>query len=201
MLLSGMRAMVRRDLKDEDAANYRWSDNEIDRAIEKAVLDYSLYCPRGQRTVIPTVAGSNELDISTLAERIDVVRVEHPLTDVPYPSRRFSVWGDVLFFLDGYVGDGGDCRVYWLKRHSLSNSMSSVPAPHEHIIALGASAYALDAQAQYAANLANTGGDGVASGYFAWSVNKFRQFFDALNRMATCNPWKLKVSGMSTGDE
>ncbi len=37
MNLTQMRAIVRRDLHDEDAANYRWTNDEIDRHIARAV--------------------------------------------------------------------------------------------------------------------------------------------------------------------
>jgi len=33
MNLSDMRTIVRRDLKDEDAGNYRWTNDELDRHI------------------------------------------------------------------------------------------------------------------------------------------------------------------------
>ena len=34
MNLSEMRTIVRRDLHDEDAGNYRWTDDELDRHIQ-----------------------------------------------------------------------------------------------------------------------------------------------------------------------
>ena len=34
MTLTEMRAIVRRDLHDEDAANYRWSDDELDELVD-----------------------------------------------------------------------------------------------------------------------------------------------------------------------
>ena len=47
MNLSEMRAIVRRDLHDEDANNYRWTDDELNRHIAHAVKDFSL--PRGNQ--------------------------------------------------------------------------------------------------------------------------------------------------------
>jgi hypothetical protein len=41
MDLNTMRSIVRRDLKDEDAQNYRWSDDELDRHIAHAVKEFS----------------------------------------------------------------------------------------------------------------------------------------------------------------
>ena len=53
--ITTIRALVRRDLKDEDSANYRWTDDEIDRAIDKAVLEYSEYCPLSVLSSLATV--------------------------------------------------------------------------------------------------------------------------------------------------
>ena len=133
---------MRRDLKDEDSANYRWTDDEIDRAIEKAVLEYSEYCPLQVKTVVTTSAGSQDVSIAALSERIDVMQAEHPVGQVPKQCRRFKVWGDVLSFQDGYTGDGANCNIYWLKKHSIATT-STVPTAHNHIIALGAVAYAV----------------------------------------------------------
>jgi len=196
-----MRALVRRDLKDEDSANYRWTDNEIDRAVEKAVLDYSQYCPLEQMTAVATVNASQDVDISTLTDLIDVVMVEHLISQTPKQYRPFRKWGTVLTFLYGYMGDGTNCNVYWLKKHSIGASSSTVPTAHEHIIALGSAAYAISSQAQYSTNMANTGGDAVDKDYAAWAKDKFKQFYDALARISTYSYKKLKISKMSNADE
>jgi hypothetical protein len=180
--LSTIRALVRRDLKDEDGAAYRWTDDEIDRAIEKAVLEYSEYCPLPQLSVLDTVSQDNTVDISTLAGRIEVVKVEHPVVYQPYASHRFTIWGDLLTFQDGYTGDGTACNVYWLKKHSIDGSASTVPTPHEGIIALGAAAYAVSSQGQYSSNMANTGGPNVDKDYNLWAKQMFAQFYAALER-------------------
>lgn len=44
MLLADIEAMVRQDLFDPAAA--RWSNSDIDRAIDKAVDRYSQYYPK-----------------------------------------------------------------------------------------------------------------------------------------------------------
>jgi hypothetical protein len=194
--LTSIRTLVRRDLKDEDSANYRWTDNEIDRAIDKALADYSLYCPLQQKSTLATVASSNELSLASLTDRIDVTRVEHPVTDQPYPSRRFSVWGDLLTFLDGYYGDAGNCYVYWLKRHTLS-STSTIPTPHEHIVALGAAAYAISSQSQYQIDKANTGGREVDNDYSSWSRDMFARFYKELEAVRTYNTKRLKQGFMT----
>jgi len=198
--LTAMRADVRRDLKDEDAANYRWSDDEIDRAIEKAVLVYSSYCPLMQLdATIHTVDQGNTVSLATLTERIDVVKVEHPVNNLPYPSRRFKVWGDLLTFQDGYTGDGGICNIYWLKKHTLG-ATSTIPAAHDHIIAMGAVAFAVSSQAQYQVNLANTGGQAVNKDYSSWAGAAFETFYRSLDQVRSYRPGKL-VTGELIAEE
>ena len=46
MNLSEMRTRVRQDLRDLDAADYRWSDAELDRHIEHGVRELSLAVPQ-----------------------------------------------------------------------------------------------------------------------------------------------------------
>ena len=196
--LTTMRATVRRDLKDEDSSNYRWSDNEIDRAVERAVLDYSLYCPLEQKTTITTVNLSADVSLAALADLIDVASVEHPVDQVPAQYRPFRTWAGTLTFLNGYTGDGSNCDVRWLKRHSIGASSSTVPSPHEAIIALGATAFAISSQAQYQVNKANTGGGRVDNDYGLWAKEQFREFYAALSRIATYSNRKLKSMRMIT---
>ncbi len=198
--LTTMRVNVRRDLKDEDAGNYRWTNDEIDRAIEKAVLVYSEYCPLMQLdATIVTVDQDNTVDISTLTDRIDVLKVEHPIDEEPYPSRRFKVWGDVLTFQDGYVGDGVECNIYWLKKHTLSTA-STIPTAHDHIISMGAVAFAVSSQAQYQVNLANTGGQKVNKDYNYWAKAAFEAFYDQLQHVKSYNLKKLVTGALIAED-
>jgi hypothetical protein len=196
--LTTMRSAVRRDLKDEDVSNYRWSDNEIDRAIERAVLDYSLYCPLEQKTTVATVNLSADISLSTLMDLVDVVTVEHPVDQVPAQYRPFRTWAGTLTFLNRYTGDGANCYIRWLKKHSIGASSSTVPTPHEAVIALGATAFAVSAQAQYQVNTANTGGSRVDTDYGLWAKENLRQFYEALSRIATYSNRKLKSLRMVT---
>ena len=194
--LISMRALVRRDLKDEDNSEYRWTDNEIDRAIEKAVLEYSEYCPLQVRSTLLTVASSVDVDISTLTDRIDIMSVEHPTGYYPSAYHPFKLWADVLTFTDGHYGDAGNCYVYWLKKHTLSTS-STIPAAHEGIIALGASAFAVSAQAQYTVEQGTVLGPKVNKDYSCWAKEKFAQFYEKLETIKSYSTKRLKVTQMS----
>jgi hypothetical protein len=60
MNLNDMRGIVRRDLHDEDANNYRWTNDELDRHITHAVKDYSEAIPYEQKAVKTTTIGSRD---------------------------------------------------------------------------------------------------------------------------------------------
>ncbi len=192
-----MRALVRRDLKDEDSSEYRWTDNEIDRAIERAVLEYSEYCPLQVKSTLLTVDATPDVDISTLTDRIDVMSVEHPAGEYPPQYHRFKLWADILTFIDGHMGDAGNCSVYWLKKHTLS-ATSTIPTVHDGIIALGAAAFAISAQAQYTVEQGTVLGPKVNKDYNYWAKEKFDQFYAKLEAIKSYNPKRLKVTQMSS---
>lgn len=198
MNLAEMRTLVRRDLKDEDSSSYRWQDNEIDRAISRALLELSRHSPREMKTTITTTDGSREIDISSLTDRISVDRVEFPLDKTPRSFQRFSVYQDTLTLIGDDEGDGTDCHVYWSKVHTLDESTSTVPAYLEDVLALGAAAYAVLALAQYQTDTAGIGGERADSDYHAWGAAMLRDFRLQLRRFGRTR--KLKTSQFYQGD-
>lgn len=184
MNLATMRTNVRRDLKDEDASNYRWTDNEIDRAIARAVSEFSKYSPREMKSTLATVSGSIALDISALTDRVSIDRLEFPVSNEPRTFTRFEVYQDTLTFLDT-EGDGNNCYVYWTAVHTLGASTSTIPTRYEDLIALGASAYAALAQSQYSTNRANYGGEDVDRDYKTWADTRLREFIQSCQKAAS----------------
>ncbi len=136
MNLTEMRTVVRRDLHDEDATNYRWTDGELDRHIAHAVKDFSEYLPYEQKVTKATTSGSRELDISTITARVMVEAVEYPVDRFPKRYQRFSLWGDMLTLLGDEVPDGSNAYIYYGKLHTLGES-STIPAMYEDLIAAG----------------------------------------------------------------
>ena len=175
MDLATMREVVRRDLKDEDDSNYRWTDNEIDRAIARAVAEFSRYSPMEQKNTLTTVDGSDAIDISSLSDRIAVNRVEYPTGSTPRTYVKFQVYQDTLILLET-TGDGEDCYIYWTKVHTLDADTSTIPARYQDLIALGASAYATLSQSQYSTNKATYGGEHVDRDYLYWARGRLMEF-------------------------
>jgi len=199
MNLSTMRTLVRRDLKDEDSSDYRWQDNEIDRAISRALYELSRYVPREMKTTIATTDGSREIDISSLTDRVSIDRVEFPAGKTPRQFQRFAVCQDVITFIGAAEGDGENCHVYWSKVHTLDGSTSTVPGYLEDVLALGAAAYAVLAQAQLRTDAAGFGGEQADRDYLSWGNGMLKQFTAQLRRFGRGR--KLKISQFYQGDD
>jgi hypothetical protein len=193
-----MRTLVRRDLKDEDNSNYRWQDNEIDRAIARAVLELSRYIPREMKTTVATTDGSREIDISALTDRVSVDRVEFPVGRTPQQFQRFIIYADTIFLTGDVEGDGENCYIYWGKVHSLDGSISTIPGYLEDMIALGAAAYVALAQAQYRTDVAGIGGDRADTDYQGWGNAMLKEFKSQLKRFGRSR--KLRVGTLFQGD-
>ncbi len=187
MTLTEMRTIVRRDLRDEDAANYRWSNDELDRHISHAVKDFSEAIPYQQKATKATTSGSRETDISTITDRIMVEAVEYPVDKFPKKYQRFSLWADTLTILGDEVPDGSNCYIYYGKLHNLDASSSTIPARNEDLIAAGACGYAAVEWAVFAINRVNVGGGITPSEFLSWGNEKLSYFRQELKRLGRRN--------------
>ena len=183
MNLSEMRTIVRRDLHDEDAQNYRWSNDELDRHIAHAVKEFSEAIPLEQKATMATTSGSRELDISSLGDRIMVEAVEYPVDRFPKRYQRFSLWGEALTTLGDEVPDGSNAYVYYGKLHTLDAATSTIPTKHEDLIAIGAEGYAAVEWATYAINRVNVGGTMTPTEFLAWGKERLDYFKRELKRL------------------
>ena len=194
-----MRTLVRRDLKDEDSSDYRWQDNEIDRAIQRAVAELSRYVPREMKSTLATSDGSREIDISSLTDRVSLDRIEFPVGKTPRQFQRFVFYQDAITLIGSAEGDGESCYVYWGKVHTLDGSTSTIPSYLEDVLALGAAAYAVLAQTQYRTDTAGFGGEQADRDYLSWGNGMLKQFTAQLRRFGRGR--KLKISQFYQGDD
>lgn len=183
MNLSDMRVIVRRELHDEDASNYRWTDNELDRHIAHAVKDFSEHLPYEQKATKTTTSGSRAIDISTLTGKTVVEAVEYPVDKFPRRYQRFALWGDNLTLLGDEVPDGSNAYIYYGKLHTLDASSSTIPAQYEEVLAGGACGYGAVEWAVFAINRVNVGGEGTAREFLLWGNEKLRSFRQELRRL------------------
>ncbi len=181
MDLPTMRARVRRDLRDEDAANYRWTDDELDRHIERALRELSLAAPLEATVLLSTTVGSRDLSIAALSDRVAIEAVEYPVGEYPRSFVAHSVWDDTLTLLiEGAPGAGEDVVVRYSTLHTLDATSSTLPAPLEDVLATGAGAYAALEWASYATNRINLGGADAWSHFHTWGAERMAAFHRAL---------------------
>jgi hypothetical protein len=192
MNLTEMRNIVRRDLHDEDAGNYRWTDDELDRHITHAVKDFSEVIPYEQKATKATTSGSREIDISTINDRIMVEAVEYPIDKFPKRYQRFSLWSDKLTLLGDEIPDGSGAYIYYGKLHTLDASTSTVPTMYEDLIVTGADGYAAVEWAIYAVNRVNVGGISTPEDYLRWGREKLSHFRQELKRLGRKNRVRIR---------
>jgi hypothetical protein len=193
MNLAEMRNSVRCDLHDEDPVNYRWSDEELDRHITRAVKEFSAALPLEQEASIATTAGSREIDVSDLTERIAIEAVEYPVDRLPEEFRRFSLWGSTLTLPDDPVPDGSNCSIYYGKLHRLDGQSSTIPAQFEDLIVTGAAGYAVLALSVFVINRVNIGGTTSPGDLLEWGKERLASFKTELKRIRRKNRVRLNT--------
>lgn len=192
MDLSTMRTIVRRDLKDEDAANYRWSDDELDRHIAHAVKEFSEAVPLPAKATLPTTPSSRVIDISPLTDRVMVEAVEYPVDKFPPCYQRFALWGHALTLFGDEVPDGSNCNTYYGIVHTLDAEGSTIPTKFEDLVATGAEGYAAVEWANYAIDRVSVGGTGTPREFLAWGNERLKQFRSELKRLGRRNRVRIR---------
>jgi hypothetical protein len=182
MNLTQMRSRAREDLQDTDSENYRWTDDEVDGAIQRVVDEYSSVAPIQQQDDITTTDGDTEVDVSGLSGLLKVESVEFPLGESPRHMQHFDYWAGTLTMED--EGDGTKARVRWLKKHSLTTEATTIPTEHDEIIVLGSTAYlAMSASANTVDRAFIAGRYGTIS-YREWAVERFKRYDSRLRQAA-----------------
>lgn len=185
--LATIRATVRTDLHDEDAANERWTDDELDRHVRRALLEYSLVSPLEAKATLQTTAGSRDIDVSSLTPRVRLVAAEYPVGEHPPAFVPFSLWGDTLTLdLAGAPAAVEDVDVYWHTTHSI-NGTTTFPASHDDLIAGGAAAYAALEWSSFASNRLNVGGEDVWGRYLQFGNVRLAAFREQLRALPEAN--------------
>ena len=177
-----MRARVREDLQDTDSQNYRWTDDEVDGAIERVVTEYSLHAPIEQQDDIATTDGDTELDISSLTGLLEIESVEFPIGQTSKYLQRTDYWAGKLYMED--EGDGEDARVRWLKKHTLDAQSTTIPAEHEEIIVLGATGYLAMSASAYTVDRASIAGRHATINFKAWGKERLDHYGRKLKAIA-----------------
>jgi hypothetical protein len=188
-----MRARLRIDLHDEDVANYRWTDTELDRHILRALREFSLALPLEAKATLATTPGSRDLSIASLTDLVAIEAVEYPAGLHPPSFVRHSVWLSTLTLLtDAEPAGAEDVVVYFTRLHTLDASSSTVPARYEDMIAEGAAGYAAVEWSSFSTNRVNAGGQAVWRDYLAWGRERLAAFQRDLARHGRRNAVRVR---------
>jgi len=185
MNLTDMRTRIRQDLQDTDAANYRWTDEEVDGAIERAVGEFSFRYPLQQQDDIATTDGSNEIDISSLLKLLKVYSVEFPIGVKPPYYQHFTVWQSIIHM--GDEGNGEDARIRWGKLHTLDAESSTIPEQFDEIIVLGATGYLATSASAYTVDRATIAGRYATTDFLKWGQDRLERYERRLRAIALDN--------------
>lgn len=195
--LAALRDLVEADL--DDSANDTWTTAEIDRAIQRALADYSHVRPQEISATLNVAAATREQSLSTLTGLIRVVRVWHPYTaatpEDPPEWRRFEQWGTTLRIIDGDCPAIADViRVYYTKPQTIDDlagaTATTVAAEDEEIVVLGAGAYAALEKARSSVVAAGISTD-TPKHWLSWGKDRMAQFTEALRKIQTTEALKL----------
>ena len=193
MNLPTMRTRVRRDLKDEDSV--RWSDDELDRHIQHALLDIAQAVPleaKDESLVIPNPA-SREINLSSIAGLIYVEAVEYPTGEYPRRFRQSRVWGNTLeLLIDEAPVANAPVYLYYGKTHTLNDTTSTLPPYLEDLCAVGASAYAALEWASYTINQVNVGGEPTPREFLEWAQRRLDFYHKELKRYGRQSRLKIR---------
>ena len=181
-----MRTRVRRDLHDEDAQNERWTDNELDRHIQRSLEEVSIASPREMKATLTTTANSRDLSLATLTDLTAIEAVEHPTGKYPPVYVGFSVWADTLTMLVHSAPEGSEnVWVYYGKLHTLDATTSTLATHLEDLVANGAAAYAAIEWSSFATNRINVGGEQVWRQYLTWGQDRMASFLSRLAQLSS----------------
>jgi hypothetical protein len=193
MNLPEMRSRLRKDLHDEDSANYRWTDGELDRHVQRTVREFSLALPLEAKAALTATPGSRDVSVSGLVDVVGIEAVEYPVGKYPPSYVRYSVWlGTLTMLIDGAPQAADPVNVYYTKLHLIDATSSTVPARFEDVIAGGAAGYAAVEWSSFATNRVNVGGQEVWRDYLSWGRERLAEFQRALAAQGRRNAVRVR---------
>lgn len=143
--LASFRAWLRLDLNDPAGASQRFADADLDRAVERAVVEFSRAVPRVRDAVLATVASSRDVTLVTLVGLWAVLEVEWPTGEWPFAMVPFLLSPDrqtLTLVVDPAPSAVENVRVRWTSKHTVDVAASTVLEEHEALVALGGYGYA-----------------------------------------------------------
>jgi hypothetical protein len=124
---------------------------------------------------------------------VEISAAEYPVGQYPPSYVRFSIWGDTLSLLIDEVPSGEeDVHIYYGKLHTLDASGSTITAPLQDLVAIGAAGYAAVAWASFATNRVNVGGEETWRNYLTWGQERLAAFMHGLAKHSRRNTVRVR---------
>lgn len=133
-----------------------FDDGSLDRAIQFAAEEFSLYVPVRATADVAVAGGARTISVALLVRPIAVAAAEYPLGAWPRQLLDFDRWGGVVTLDHTPPATGYTVRLYFTQQHLIDGAGATVSQEHEHVIVEGATAMAILARAMGAANTAET---------------------------------------------
>jgi len=191
MRIGEYRERLRIELSDTGVAT--WEDHTLDQAVREALEDYNDANPEEAIGTLTFASASRELDVSSLARLIDVLRVWCPYTaaDPEFPPEwrtGFELWpGSILYIADGTEPDADDvARIWYTRTHTIQEldaaTSTSIPVQDTQLLVVGASAYAGSARARELSETV-TAEDEAYRQIAGFAFRRMNEFRAGLNRI------------------
>ena len=189
--LAELRDLVELDL--DDSGNAIWSTDDVDRAIKRALVQYSEVNPQQIVATIVLAADGREISLATLTGLTRVVKVWYPYTSTapedPPSWVRWETWAGTLYVASGAEPANGDTvRVYYHKPQTIEGldaaAATTVAAQDEEVVVLGAGAYPALQEGRSAVGAAGVSTH-TPEHWMKWGLNRMDAFYDALRAVRT----------------
>lgn len=149
MTLSEFRSSLRNELFDPADDEARFSDADLDHAIDRALTELSRVAPWTRDATLTTSPESRLIDLSTLSAVWSVEEVEWPTGHYPPKRCTFMVLptsdgapGFVFLLVPEAPSGAESVRVRWGAKHVANDSQWTLPDAYTGLLTTGAYAYA-----------------------------------------------------------
>ncbi|MYB75722.1 MAG: hypothetical protein F4X83_01200 [Chloroflexi bacterium] len=149
MTLSEFRESLRKELFDPADDEARFSDTDLDHAIDRALTELSRAVPWTRDATLTTSPDSRLVDLSSLADVWSVEEVEWPTGHYPPKLCTFMVLptsdgapGFVFLLVPEAPSGAEPMRVRWGTKHVASDSQWTAPDAYTGLLTTGAYAHA-----------------------------------------------------------
>jgi len=136
--ISAIRGTVRQLLRDEylSGSTFEFDDEELSIHIGEVVIEVSQRSPYETRET-KVSDGTKEVDISSITDLFEVVKVEYPTGSDPQDFPDFTIFGNTLRITDTTPTSGANIYLYCHKVHQLTEASSTLGPDLEKVVVEG----------------------------------------------------------------